>query len=281
MATPTWAQNHVHTGSNAGNETGNSKYRSVTMKRKLFALLMCLSMLASPLEAQNVFVANSGINLQTGSNYPITCADSLKLVQLSNASAQTPTMPNASTCGAGVVWNITNISTGLQTITPTTSNISYFNGSSYVSAAASMPLPGGQGATIYTDGTNYFAFQHGVVRTLGWAFGDVATGSALTTSEVGYITVPFPCTIIGYHIMADSGTVTIKTARINSGTALPTVGSNSISTSGVSLASGTKVDSTTVTDFTSTTLSANDTLGFFITTISGPKQITFQLDCAQ
>jgi hypothetical protein len=127
--------------------------------------------------------------------------------------------------------------------------------------------------TAYVDRT--------VVRALGWSYGDVATGSALTTSEVGYITVPYACTITGWHIMADAGTVTIKTARVNGGTALPTVGSNSISTSGVSLSSGTKIDSTTVTDFTSTAISANDTLGFFITAVATAKQITFQIDCKQ
>lgn len=118
-------------------------------------------------------------------------------------------------------------------------------------------------------------------RSLGWSFGDAATGSALTTSEVGYITVPFACTVTGWHIMVDSGTATIKVARVNGGTALPTVGSNSISTSGVSLSTGTKVDSTTLTDFTSTAIAANDTLGYFVTAVSGAKQITFSLDCAQ
>lgn len=114
---------------------------------------------------------------------------------------------------------------------------------------------------------------------LGYTFGDAATGSALTTSEVGYITVPYACTITGWHIMADSGTATVKVARINGGTALPTI-SNSINTSGVSLSTGTKIDSTTVTDFTSTAIAKNDTLGFFLTAVSGAKQITFQLDCA-
>lgn len=118
-------------------------------------------------------------------------------------------------------------------------------------------------------------------RVLGWSFGDVATGSALTTSAVGYITVPFACTVAGWHIMADAGTVTIKTARVNGGTALPTIASNSISTSGVSLSTGTKIDSTTVTDFTSTAIAANDTLGFFITAVATAKQITFSVDCAQ
>jgi hypothetical protein len=126
--------------------------------------------------------------------------------------------------------------------------------------------------TAYVDRT--------VTRSLGWIFGNAVTGSTLTTAEVGYITVPYACTIKGYHIMADAGTATVKTWRVNGGTALPTV-SNSISTSGVSLSSGTKVDSATVTDFTSTSVATNDTLGFNLSSVSGAKQITFQLDCAQ
>lgn len=253
------------------------------LARQLLAFLVALVLLFAVPTAkpQGIARMNNGINLQTGTNYAIVCADSLKLVQLSNASAQAPTLVSAATCGQGVVFSIENIAAGVQTITPTTSTISYFNGSTYVSGAATLPLTYGQAAELFNDGTNYYAFIHGFVRTLGWAFGDVATGSALTTSEIGYITVPFACTIIGWHIMADAGTVTIKTARVNAGTVLPTVGSNSISTSGVSLSSGTKVDSTTVTDFTSTAVAQNDTLGFFITTVATAKQITFQLDCAQ
>jgi hypothetical protein len=126
--------------------------------------------------------------------------------------------------------------------------------------------------TAYVDRT--------VTRSIGWSFGDVATGSALTTSEVGYVTVPFACTIKGWHIMADAGTTTVKVWRVNGGTALPTV-SNSINTSGVALSAGTKVDSTTVTDFTSTAIAANDTLGFSLFAVATAKQITFSLDCAQ
>jgi hypothetical protein len=56
---------------------------------------------------------------------------------------------------------------------------------------------------------------------------------------------------------------------------------NYINTSGIAISSGTKVDSTTVTDFTSTAIAANDTLGYFLIATSGPKQLTVQLDCAQ
>ena len=130
--------------------------------------------------------------------------------------------------------------------------------------------------TVWTEVSRTYSST----RALGWAFGDVVTGSALTTAAVGYVTVPFACTITGWHIMADAGTVTVKVWRVNAGTALPTV-SNSINTSGVALASGTKIDSTTVTDFTSTAIAANDTLGFSLFAVATAKQVTFQLDCGQ
>ncbi len=119
------------------------------------------------------------------------------------------------------------------------------------------------------------------IRSLAWSYGNVATGSVLTTAEVGYITVPFACTIVGWHIMADSGTVIIKTARVNGGENLPTLRSNSISTSGVSLSRGTKVDSSAVADFKSTAIAPNDTLGFFLTDVARARQITFSIDCAE
>lgn len=147
------------------------------------------------------------------------------------------------------------------------------NGVSYPASPATHTQP-----VVTASNTVSYASTN---RSIGWSFGDVATGSALTTSEVGYLTVPFACTIVGWHIMVDSGTATIKVARVNGGTALPTIGSNSISTSGVAISTGTKVDSTTVTDFTSTAVAQNDTLGIFLTAVSGPKQLTYQIDCAQ
>lgn len=130
----------------------------------------------------------------------------------------------------------------------------------------------------FSNGTTYEAVGGSALRSIGMGFGDAATGSALTTAEVGYVTVPYACTIVGWHMMVDAGTATIKVWRVNGGTALPTV-ANSINTNGVSISSGTKIDSTTVSDFTSTSIAANDTLGISIFAVSTAKQLTFQLDC--
>lgn len=116
-------------------------------------------------------------------------------------------------------------------------------------------------------------------RGISFTLGD-PTGSALTTSQVAYVTVPFACTISAYNLLVDSGTVTVKFWKIATGTAIPTV-ANSISTSGVSISSGTAIHSTTVSDFTTTTVSANDIMAMAITTTSGPKLLNATLQCNQ
>jgi hypothetical protein len=131
------------------------------IKKQILAFLISALVIFTPVaESQNVSRMNAGINVQSGTNYAVTCADSVKLLQLNNASAQTPTMPSAASCGAGVVFQIQNIGAGTQTITPTSSTISYWSGSTYVSGAASMPLPLGHGVEIFSDGSNYTAYLH-------------------------------------------------------------------------------------------------------------------------
>lgn len=79
-------------------------------------------------------------------------ADSRKLVTLNNASAIAVTLPQATTAGfaAGYYFYAKAIGAGTATITPTTSTI---NG------AASLVLASGEGAIIWSDGTNYQALE--------------------------------------------------------------------------------------------------------------------------
>jgi hypothetical protein len=104
-------------------------------------------------------------------------------------------------------------------------------------------------------------------------------GTAITAGILGYVTVPFGCTITGWSIQADAGTDTVKFLKVAAGTAIPTLGSNSISTSGVSLSTGTVIQSTTVTDFTTTTVTANDIVAVDLITTSGTGYINAQLVC--
>jgi len=173
-------------------------------------------------------VASSGVisaggvnlNLQTGANYAIVAGDFGKLVQLSNASAQTPTLPIASTTGANWVTNVCNIGAGVQTITPTTSTIG--GAATYVLRAGSAAAP--VCVTIQSDGTNYNVVSVGsTVRiasgtaTLGTsAIGSAACATAVTVAAAGVATTDVvsasfngdPTAVTGY-VPLTSGMLTI------------------------------------------------------------------------
>lgn len=114
------------------------------------------------------------------------------------------------------------------------------------------------------------------VRAIGVTFD--GGGSTLTAGITKYLTVPIACTLSAYNFAVDTGTATVKTWKVATGTAIPTV-SNSISTSGVAIASGTALHSTTMTDFTTTTVTANDIFGFNLLAVSAATQVNFILQC--
>ncbi len=108
-------------------------------------------------------------------------------------------------------------------------------------------------------------------------------GAALQVNDVTLTpwTTKYPGTITGFIISADQGTCTLKVWKKATGTAIPTI-ANVINTSGVSLATGTHIDSTTVTDFTTTTVSIGDQFMAQITAVSGgATDITFQVPIRQ
>jgi len=111
-------------------------------------------------------------------------------------------------------------------------------------------------------------------------------GAALvspTTSSVAYIPdVPYACTISGWTIgIVPGGSATVKVWRVADGTGLPSSG-NSINTSGLQLASNTRVRSTVTSDFTSTAILAHDALAIAVTAVSGsPSELDVFVECDQ
>jgi hypothetical protein len=104
-------------------------------------------------------------------------------------------------------------------------------------------------------------------------------GAAIQTNDV--ILTPWTCpysgTITGYSISTNTGTCTLKTWKKANGTAIPTI-ADVISTSGVSLSTGTHIRSSTVSDFTTTTVTAGDMFMAQVTAVSGATDITFQVE---
>jgi hypothetical protein len=116
------------------------------------------------------------------------------------------------------------------------------------------------------------------IRGFGATFGKCG-GTGPAASDVVYIPdLPYSCTISGWSIAADAGTATFKVWRATNGTAIPT-GAGSINTSGVSLSAGTRVRSSTVTDFTDTTLDQHDVLAITLTAVSGATCVSTFVQC--
>lgn len=116
------------------------------------------------------------------------------------------------------------------------------------------------------------------IKGFGAQFGKCG-GSPLTAGELVYLPeIPYACTITASSIVLDTGTTTFKVWRIADGTAIPTV-ANSINTSGISLSSGTRLRTTTVTDFTSTSIAAHDVLVVTLTAVASATCVGVFVEC--
>ena len=118
-------------------------------------------------------------------------------------------------------------------------------------------------------------------RGIAFSIGDPG-GSALAAASTttAYVTVPFACTISAWNLLVDAGTITVKFWKVATGTAIPT-SANSINTSGVAISSGTAIHSTTLTDFTTTTVTANDIMAMNVTAVATAKYVAGVLECDQ
>lgn len=164
------------------------------------------------------------VNLQSGANYAIVSADGGKLVSLTNGSAQTPTLPNATTLPAGWFVSVENRGAGTQTITPATSTID---------GAASLALTTNQGVQIFSDGTNYFT-QRGVGGAGGTPALDAVTNLTATKTfadgnfqlafNCAMTTVSQACLSFGETTAATgAGDIGVNIQTLNTSTAVPLV----------------------------------------------------------
>lgn len=111
------------------------------------------------------------------------------------------------------------------------------------------------------------------VKSVGFhAVGDITTGKVR-----GYATVGYEGTIKAWNFAVDAGTATVKVWKVAAGSSNPVSG-DSISAAGVSIATGQRVRSTDVSDFTTTAVAIGDTFAFEVTAVSGVGDMTFTLD---
>lgn len=151
------------------------------------------------------------------------------------------------------------------------------------SPAFTTPALGTPSALVLTNATGLTTgaiADNGSLKNFTFGATFDGGGSALTagTTVAYYVVLPYACTIKEVGITVDAGTATFKLWRIASGTAIPTV-SNSISTSGIAISSGTALITTTTSDFTDTTLDANDILGINLSAVATATKAGYQIRC--
>lgn len=138
------------------------------------------------------FTSKRTLNAQTGTSYTILTTDRSKLVTFSNASAIAVTLPQADSTNFPDGWyaEVKNKGAGTATITPTTSTID---------GKATLTLPTGYGATIYSDGTNYqiqgfYRLDPSTNAQTGTTYTIVTgdRGKLITTSNASAIAVTLP-----------------------------------------------------------------------------------------
>jgi hypothetical protein len=159
--------------------------------------------------------------------------------------------------GTDAIWGSLIAGTGI-TITPGSS------GTTIASSASTTITINGSTCTV---GSTCNSGHHGLEFTI-YNGGTALTSGTGTASYALMAAVPFKCTITSYSLAADQGTATVKFWKVATGTAIPVVG-NSINTSGVSLSTGTKIDSSTLSDFTTTAIAVNDSIIMDITAVAG------------
>lgn len=142
------------------------------------------------------------------------------------------------------------------------------------------------GRDLVTAGNGLTASSSGGATTLSVpseeaGFSVAFRGTDVTAGETIFLTIPYACTITDWAITSD-GTATIQLWRVTDGGAeLPNNG-DSMNLTGFSLATGTRIHSTTLTDLDSTSIYAFDTLGVNLTaTGSAASHVEFSLGCSR
>lgn len=191
-----------------------------------------------------------------------------------NATVVTSSLTSVGTIGTGV-WQGTAI-TGQYggTGVANTGKTITIGGNLTTSGAFASTFTMTNTTTVTFPTTGTLATTANLTNLSPATIGFTISGSPVATGKVlGFFTANYAGTISGWSITADAGTATMKVWKIANGTAKPTV-ANVINTSGVALATGTHIRSSTVTDFTTTTVTAGDVFAFELTAVSGVAELS-------
>src|SRR6185437_3450831 len=174
-----------------------------------------------------------GVDIQTGTLYPIPTSDSGKLLTFSNASTVTAGLPSASSAGASWFLDVENRGAG-------TVNIG--SGVSTIDGASSLALTMNQGVRIFCDGSNFYTQRGMASGGSGVSSLNGETGAVSLVAGTGVTVTPSGSNITisatgGSGVTSVSGTAPIA----SSGGTTPAI---SLNASGVSAGSYTAANIT-------------------------------------
>lgn len=127
----------------------------------------------------------------------------------------------------------------------------------------------------------WYPASAGVSRNLTkGAFGITidGNGSAITTGQMGYISIPYDATITKWRLVADqSGDIEIDLYKDTYGNFPPLVGDSIVGTDKPTLAASDKAESTALTGWT-TSVSAGDVIGFTVDSAATVQRVTLVIE---
>ncbi len=232
------------------------------------------TLLSNSLTSANVFVGNASnvaTGVAVGGDLTATNAGAFTVAKIAGTTVSGTT---------GTVNSVFSTSPTLVTPTLGAATATSINKMAITAPTSSSTLAVADGKTFTASNTITLTGTDGVsanvtslkTKTIGFS----ATGTLATGQQGAYVVFPVAGTISGWSIVANAGTATVKVWKIAAGTTAPAIGNN-INTNGVSLSTLTMIQSTDVTDFTTTTVTAGDTFAFNLTAVATATILDFQL----
>jgi hypothetical protein len=173
---------------------------------------------------------------------------------------------------------ITDTTTGMKIGTSTSQKLGFFNATPIVQPTGDIITAMqnlGLGASL-TIGTSDLPSNQ-TIRSIQFVID--GGGSTITTGVKGFLVIPFACTINSVTMLGDqSGSIVVDIWKKAFTTTLPTV-ANTITASDIpTISSAVTVQDTTLTGWT-TSVSANDMIGFNVNSVTTMQRVTVALKC--